>query len=84
MSFLRYCFNGTVNCYNTTLHFHHMYGHDRGPLTAVAIELSNLSEIVNVHIAQVKILITLLSVQDVDPHDYHVVSGNCCMTFLSF
>ncbi len=50
-----------------------MHGHDKGPLTAIAIELSNLSEIVNV---QVKIPITLLPVHDVDHHDYHVVSGN--------
>ncbi len=54
---------------------------DRGPSTAIAIELSNLSEIVNFHIAQVKIQITLLSVHDANHHDYHVVSGNGCMIF---
>ncbi len=47
--------------------------YDRGTLTAIVIELSNLSDIVNVHIAQVKIPITLLSVYDADHHDYYVV-----------
>ncbi len=59
-----------------------MHGHDRGPSTAIAIELSNLTEIVNVHIAQVKIPITLLSVHDADHHDYHVMSGNWLYDFL--
>ncbi len=50
--------------------------------TVIAIELSNLTEIVNLHIAQVKIRITLLSVHDADHHDYHVVSGNWLYDFL--
>ncbi len=58
-------------CYHVTLRYHRM----RGPSTAIGIELSNLSEIVNVHIAQVKIPITLLSVHDADHHDYHLISG---------
>ncbi len=46
--------------YHTTLPFHGMHGHNKGPLTTIAIEFSNLSEIVNVKIAQVRIPITLL------------------------
>ncbi len=49
--------------YHTIIPFHRMQGHEKGPLKTIAIELSNLSEIVNVQIAQVKIPITLLSVQ---------------------
>ncbi len=59
-----------------------MHGHDRGPSTAITIELSNLTEIVNVHIAQVTIPITLLSVHDSEHYDYHVVIG--CMIFSNF
>ncbi len=58
-----------------------MHRHDRGSSTAIAIELSNLTEIVNVHIAQVNIPITLLSVHDADHHDYHVVSGHWLYDF---
>ncbi len=58
-----------------------MHGHDRGTSTAIAIELTNLTEIVNVLIAQIKIPITLLSVHDADRHDYHVVSGNWLYDF---
>ncbi len=68
--------------YHTTLHFHRMHGHDKGPSTAIAIELSNLSEIVNIHTTQVKIPITLLSVHDANHHDYHVASGNWFYDFL--
>ncbi len=57
-------------------------GHDKCHSTAIAIELSNLSEIVTVHIAQVKIPMTLLSVHNADHHDYHVVSGNWIYNFL--
>ncbi len=59
-----------------------MHGHDRRPSTAIAIELSNLIEILNVHIAQVKIPITLHSIHDADHHDYHVVSENWLYDFL--
>ncbi len=59
-----------------------MHRREKGPLMAIAIELSNLSEIVNVHIAQVKISITLLPVHDVEHHDYHIVSGNWIYHFL--
>ncbi len=64
------------------MHFHRIHGHGRGPSTAIAIELSNLTEIMNVYIAQVKIPITLLSVHDTDHHDYHFVSGNWLYDFL--
>ncbi len=63
-------------------HFTVYIGHEKGPSTTIAIELSNLSEIVNVHIAQVKVPITLLSVHDADHYDYHVVSGNWIYHFL--
>ncbi len=49
--------------------------------TAIAIELSNLSEIIHVHTAHVNIPITLRSVHDTDHHDY-VVSGNWLHDFL--
>ncbi len=62
--------------YHTTTYFYCMHGHDKGPSAAVAIELSNLSEIIHVHIAHIKVHITLLSVLDTDHHDYHVVLGN--------
>ncbi len=68
--------------YHCTLHFHCVHGHDRGPLTVIAIEFNNLLEIVNVHIAQVKLPFRLLSVHDANHHDYHVVSGNWLYDFL--
>ncbi len=49
---------------------------------AIAIELSNLSEIVNVHIVLVEVPITLLSVHDADHYDYQIVSGNWIYHFL--
>ncbi len=48
----------------------------------IAIELSNLSEIVNVQIRQVKIPITLISVHDVEHLEYHIIFGNYIYLFL--
>ncbi len=68
--------------YHMTTYFFGAHGHDKGPSTAIAIELSNLSEIIDVNIAHVNIPITLFSVHNTDHHDYHVVSGNWFYDFL--
>ncbi len=48
--------------YQTTTHFLYEHGHDKGPSTAIALELSTMSEITHVHIAHLNIPITRLSV----------------------
>ncbi len=68
--------------YHTILHFSRICGQDIRPLTDIAIEFSNLSEIVNIHIAQIKIPITLLSVHDAEAYDYHITLGNRIYDFL--
>ncbi len=62
--------------YHATKQFFCAHGHDKGPSTAVALELSTLSEIIHVHIAHLYLPITLLSVHEIDHTQYYMVSGN--------
>ncbi len=68
--------------YHTTLPFFEIEEHDKGSITTIVIEFSNMSEIVNVKIAQLRIPITLLSVHNVEEHVYHIMSGNWIYYFL--
>ncbi len=61
--------------YQTTTHFMCQQEHDKGPSTAIALELSILSEITHVHIAHLNIPITRLSVHETDHNAYYLVSG---------
>ncbi len=68
--------------YHTTTHFLCAHGHNKGSPTAVALELSTLSEIIHVHIAQLYLPITLLSVHKSDHSEYYMVSGKWFYNFL--
>ncbi len=68
--------------YQTTTHFLCEHGHDKGPSTAFALELSTVSEITHVHIAHLNIPITRLSVHETDHKTYYIVSGNWLYDFL--
>ncbi len=52
------------------------------PSTAIALELSTMSEIIHVHIAHLNIPITRLSVHETDHNSYCLVSGNWFYDFL--
>ncbi len=62
--------------YQTTTHFLCEHGHDKGPSTAVALEITH------VHIAHLNIPITRLSVDETDQNAYYIVSGNWFYDFL--
>ncbi len=68
--------------YQTNTHFLCEHGHDNGPSTAIALELSTMSEITHVHIAHLNIPITRLSVHETDHNAYYLVSGNWFYDFL--
>ncbi len=68
--------------YQTTTHFLCEHGHDKRPSTAIALELSTMSEITHVHIAHLNIHITPLSVHETDHNAYYLVSGNWFFDFL--
>ncbi len=68
--------------YQTTTHFLCEHGHDKGPSTAVALELSTMSEITLVLIAHLHIPITRLSVHETDHNTYYIVSENWFYDFL--
>ncbi len=68
--------------YQMTTHFLYEHGHDKGPSSAVALELSTLSAIFHVHIVHVNIPITTLSVHETDHNAYHIVPGNWFYDFL--
>ncbi len=68
--------------YQTTTHFLCEHGHDKGPSTAIALELSTMSEITHVHIAHLNIPITRPSVHETDHNAYYLVSGNWFYDFL--
>ncbi len=63
-------------------HFLSAHGHDKGPFTVVALELSTLSEIIHVHISHLHIPITLLSFHETDHNEHYFVSSNCIYDFL--
>ncbi len=62
--------------YQTTTHCLCKHGHDKGPSTASALELSTISEITHVRFAHLNIPITRLSVHETDHNAYYLVSGN--------
>ncbi len=68
--------------YQTTTHFLCEHGHDEGPSTVIALEMSTMSEITHVHIAHLNIPITRLSVHETDHNTYYLVSGNWFYDFL--
>ncbi len=68
--------------YQTTTHFLCEHGHDKGTLTAIALELSTMFDITHVHIAHLNIPITRLSVHETDHSAYYLVSGNWLYDFL--
>ncbi len=68
--------------YQTTTHFMCEHEHDKGPSMAIALELSTMSEITQVHIAHLNILITRLSVHETDHNAYYLVSGNWFYDFI--
>ncbi len=69
-------------CYHNTTYLLCAHGHDKGPSTAVDLELSTLSEIIHVHIAHLHIPITLLPVHETDHNKYYIISGNWFYDFL--
>ncbi len=68
--------------YQTTTHFLCEHGHDKGPSTAIALELSTMSEITHVHIAHLNIPITNIPIPETDHNAYYLVSGNWFYDFL--
>ncbi len=56
--------------------------HDKGPSTAIALELSTIAEITHVHIAHLNIPITRLSVHENDHIAYYLVSCNWFYDFI--
>ncbi len=68
--------------YQTTTHFMCQQEHDKEPSTAIALELSTMSEITHVHIAHLNIPITRLSVNETDHNAYYLVSGNRFYDFI--
>ncbi len=48
--------------YESTIHFMFQHEHDKGPSTAIALELSTMSEITHIHVAHLNFRITRLSV----------------------
>ncbi len=68
--------------YQTTTHFLCEHGHDKGPSTIIALELSTMSEITHVHIAHLNIPIIRQSVRETDNNAYYLVSGNWFYDFL--
>ncbi len=68
--------------YQTTTHFMCQHEHDKGPFTAIALELSTMSEITHVHFALLNIPITRLSVHETDHNAYYLVSGNWLYDFI--
>ncbi len=68
--------------YQTTTHLMCQHEHDKGPSTAIALELSTMTEITHVHIAHLNIPITRLSVHETDHNAYYFVSGNWFYDFI--
>ncbi len=68
--------------YQTTTHFLCEHGHDKGSSTAIALELSTISEITHIHIAHLNIPITRLSVNESDHNAYYLVFCNWFYDFL--
>ncbi len=56
--------------------------HDKAPSTAIALELSTMSEITHVHITHLNIPITRLSVHETDYNAYYLVSDNWFYDFI--
>ncbi len=68
--------------YQRTTHFIWHHEHDKGPSTAIALELSTISEITHIHIAHLNIPITRLSVHENYHNAYYLVSGNWFYDFI--
>ncbi len=68
--------------YQTTTHFMCEHEHDKGPSTAIALELSTMSEITHVHISHLNIPITRQSVHETDHNAYYLVLGNWFYDFI--
>ncbi len=68
--------------YQTNTHFMCQHENDKGPSTAIALELSTMSEITHVHITHLNIPITRLSVHETDNNAYYLVSTNGFYDFI--
>ncbi len=68
--------------YQTTTHFLCEHGHDKGPSSAITLELSTMLEITLVQIAHLNIPITRISFHETDHNAYYIVSGNWFYDFL--
>ncbi len=68
--------------YQITTHFMCQHEHDKEPSTAIALELSTMSEITHVQITHLNIPITRLSAHETDHNAYYLVSSNWFYDFI--